>query len=137
MAVSDGNATAFAEPAALTSDWELRLGPPLFRPHQVYPGYLVGIFTGVLKNALPWAETWIGQIMGACAWLQVALLSGYQRTDAMRAMHRAMARAYAGSPHAHQAITKVLDHVSYRLPQKRCQVARQVQRWLRKHAYWS
>ena len=101
MTLSKGNATAFAEPAALTPDSELRLGPPLLSPHQAYPRYLAGIFTGVLKNALPWAESWIGQIMGACAWLQVALLSGYQRTDAMRAMHRAVACAYASSPHAH------------------------------------
>ena len=87
MVLSDNRATAFAELAALAPDWNLRLGPPLLSPHQAYPGYLAGIFTGILKNAIPWVETWIFQIMGACAWLQVALLSGYRRSDATRAMH--------------------------------------------------
>ena len=75
--------------------------------------------------------------MGACTWLQVALLSGCWRTDAIRAMHRAVARAYTGSPHTHQATTKILHHVSYTLPVKRCQVAQTVRKWLMKHAYWS
>ena len=134
MVLSDNRATAFAEPAALTPDWTLRLGPPLLSPHQACPGYLAGIFRGVLKNAMPWAETWIGQNMGACAWLQVALLSGYRRSDVTRAMHRAIARAYAGSPHAHQATTKLVHHVSYHLPKRRCQVAGMVQKWLIKNA---
>ena len=33
MILSDNRATAFAEPAALTPDWNLRLGPPLLSPH--------------------------------------------------------------------------------------------------------
>ena len=131
-----GKSTAFAEPAALTPDWCLRLGEPLMSPHRAYKGYLSSIFTGVLKNALPWADTWLGQILGGAAWLQVAILSGFSRAPAMRAMHRAVSKAYAGSPHAHQATTRRLYHLSHKQPLRRCQVARLIERWLEKHAYW-
>ena len=66
----------------------LRLGPPLISPHSKYPGYLGSIFTGVLKNALPFTVTWASQTMSAVAWLQVSMLSGYRRGEAMRAMHK-------------------------------------------------
>ena len=42
-------ATAFAEPAALTADWELKLGH-YSSAHSVV-GVLFCTFTGVLKNA--------------------------------------------------------------------------------------
>ena len=51
---------------------------------------------------------------------------GYRRSKAMRAMHRAVARTYAFTTHTHQATTKVLHHMSYYLPAKRCEVARRV-----------
>ena len=62
-----GDATAFAEPAALTPEWDLKLSEPLIRPHSAYHGLLLSIFTGVLKNILPWADSWLGQILSACA----------------------------------------------------------------------
>ena len=46
--------------------------------------------------------------------------------DGMRAMHRAVARTYAFPPHAYQASTKVLHHMSYHLPAKQCEAARRV-----------
>ena len=110
--------TAFAEPAALGDKWSPKLGPPLITPQHSHHGYLPSIFTGVLWNALPWVGTWLGQILGACAWLQVAVVSGYRGADAMRAMHKAVAGAYACTPHAYQATTKVLHHISYKLPLK-------------------
>ena len=55
----------------------------------------------------------------AAAWLQVAILSGFSRAHAMRAMHRAVSRAYAGSLHAHQVTTKCLHHASHKLPLRR------------------
>ena len=128
---------AFAEPVALTSDWDLRLGAPLISPHHAYQGYLSTIFTGDLKNTLPWAGSWLSQIFSAGAWLQVALASGFRRAEAMRAMHRAVARAHAGCPHALQATTKFLRDLSHRMPLKRCQVAGIVGKWLKQHAYQS
>ena len=129
--------TTFAEPAALGDNWSLKLGPPLITPLHSYHGYLPSIFTEVLRNALPWAGTWLGQILGACAWLQVAVVSEYRRAGAMRAMHKAVAKAYACTPHAYQATTKVLHHISHKLPLKRCVAVRAVGIWLSRHAYWS
>ena len=99
--------TAFAEPPALSDNWSLKLGPPLITPMHSYHGYLPSIFTGVLRNALPWAGTRLGQILGVCAWLQVAIVLGYRRADVMCAMHKVVAKAYACTPHAYQATTKV------------------------------
>ena len=121
-----GESTAFAEPAALTPEWNLCLGEPLLSPQRAYKGYLPSIFTSVLKNTPPRADTWLGQIMGAAAWLQVAILSGFPRSHAMRAMHKAVSRAYAGSPQAPQATTQCLHHVSHQLPRSRYRVARVV-----------
>jgi len=55
------------EPSALKGDWSLHLGAPLLSPHSQYPGYLGAIFTGVLKNALPFAASRVGQMLSAAA----------------------------------------------------------------------
>ena len=70
------------------------------------------------------------------AWLQVAILSGYGRAGAMRAMHRGVYRAYATAPHDVQATVKAVYSVSYILPAARQTVAQHIGRWLRRHAYW-
>ena len=89
------NGMAFAEPSALTENWTLRLAEPLLTPTCAYPAYLGAIFTGVLKNGLPFTDGWAGQILSAEAWLQVAILLGYSRAEAMRAMHKGLHPAYA------------------------------------------
>ena len=52
---------AFVEPSSVTQQWELKLGAPLHSPHFMYSGYLGAIFTGVLKNGLPFTVTWASQ----------------------------------------------------------------------------
>ena len=103
---------------------------------RAYHGYLGAIFTGVLKNGLPFTDSWAAQILSAAAWLHVAILSGYGRAEAMRAMHKGVYRAYATSPHDVQATVKAVYSVSYILPATRQTVAQHIARWLRKHAYW-
>ena len=131
-----GAGMAFAEPAALAASWELKLGPPLLSPGRAYQGYLGAIFTGVLKNGLPFTDSWAAQIFSAAAWLQVAILSGYGRAEAMRAMHKGVYRAYATAPHDVQATMKAVYSVSYILPAARHTVALHISQWLRGHAYW-
>ena len=63
---------AFVEPAALTARWELRLGPPLLTPSTSYQAFLPSILTGSLKNGLGWTTSWLGPLMSASAWMQVA-----------------------------------------------------------------
>ena len=92
---------AFAAPATLTADSELKLGAPLISPHHAYSVYLSCIFTWVLTNSLSTTNSWLGQILGAWAWLQVAILSGFPRETAMHAMRKAVAKAYARCPHTH------------------------------------
>ena len=101
-----------------------------------YPGYLGAIFTGFLKNSLPFAGSWAGQILTALAWLQVSMLVGYSRAAAMRAMHKGLHRAYAKSPHDIQATIKCVYQMSYSLPCPRQQAALGVLLWLKHHAYW-
>ena len=64
-----GNGMAFVEPFALTDQWTLCLAEPLLTPACAYPGYLGAIFTGVLKNGLPFKNGWGGQILSATTWL--------------------------------------------------------------------
>ena len=127
---------AFAEPCALTEYWTLRLAEPLPTPACAYPGNLDAIFTGVLKNGLPFTESWARQILSAAPWLQVARLSGYSRAEAMRAMHKGLHRSYATSPHNIQATIKAVYNLSYRLPCTRARAAQHVLHWIQKHAYW-
>ena len=131
-----GAGMAFAEPAALSASWELKLGPPLLSPGRAYRGYLGSIFTGVLKNGLPFTDSWAAQIFSAAAWLQVAMLSGYGKAEAMRAMHKGVCRAYATAPHDVQATVKAVYSVSYVLPAARHTVALHISHWLREQAYW-
>ena len=67
------------QPAALTDDWSLRLGPSLMSPKHAYKGYPSGNFTGALANGRPWVRTWSGQIVSTLAWLQTTPLSCYGR----------------------------------------------------------
>ena len=62
------------------------------------------------------------------------LFSGSRRTEAMRVLHRAVAKANPGSPHASQATIKVLHHLSYKMLLKRGLVAVHVGAWIRNHA---
>ena len=43
--------------------WDMRLGAPLMSPGCSYQGYLPSTVTRVLKNGLPWTQTWLGQLM--------------------------------------------------------------------------
>ena len=96
----ESGGTAFAELAALTSEWSLKLDAPLKTPHRANRDYLSAILTGVLNNTANWSTSWCGQILSAAAWLQVVLLSNYRRATAMRALHGAIHKAYCGSPHS-------------------------------------
>ena len=53
----------------------------------------------------------------------------------MSALRSAIHKAYCGSPHSVQATVKVLHHVSYHMPAKRCIVVVVIKRWLNKHAF--
>ena len=121
----DSEGTAFAEPAALAG-WDLKLDAPLKAPQRAPREHLPAILTGVVKNALPWATSWLSQILSGAAWLQVAPLSGFKRGVAMRALHKAVQKAYCSTPHSVPATIKILHHLSYHMPAKRCVVAARV-----------
>ena len=133
----EAGGTAFAEPAALTPVWSLKLDAPLKTPHTSNRDYLPGILPGVLKNTSNWSTSGCGQNLSQAAWLQVVLLLGFKRTTAMRALHGAIHKAYCGSPHSEKATVKVLHHLSYHMPAKRCIVVAAIKRWLNKHAFWA
>ena len=65
--------------------------------------------SGALKYGLPFSVAWSSQIMSAVVWLNVAILSGYERAEAMRTMHKGIFRAYATAP-----------PMMFRLPRKLC-----------------
>ena len=98
-------------------------GAPLLTPRDAYKGYLGSIFTGVLKNGAQWTGTCISEILSAATWLQVALLCGYRREMAMRAMHKGIHRAFVQSPHDTRATIKAVSSLSYSMPAPPCAVA--------------
>ena len=63
----NGTGLVFVELAAVIGSWDLRLGPPLLSPRRAYHGYLGAIFTGVLKDGLPFTDSWAAQILSAVA----------------------------------------------------------------------
>ena len=126
----------FVEPSSVAPEWKLRLGPPLLSPQLQYMDYLGSLFTGALKNGLPFAQMWALQIMSAAAWLNGALLSGYGRGEVMRAMHKGVFWAYATSPHDMHATVKAVYHMSYRLPRTQVAVVKVVALWLRTLGCW-
>ena len=128
--------TTFAEQAALTAEWSLELDAPPKTPEHAHREYLASILTGVVKNSLLRATTWISQFLSGAAWLQVTILYGFQRVAAIGAMHKAVQKAHCTTPHSVQATIKVLHHLSYHLPAKRCQVASYLGRWLENRAFW-
>ena len=94
-------------------------------------------FSQVCKK-MPFTDSWDpqAQIFSAAVWLQVAMLSGYGRVEAMRAMHKGVHRAYATAPHDVQATVKAVYPAPYILPASRHTVAQHISKWLRVHAYW-
>ena len=53
----------------------------------------------------------------------------------MRALHGAIHKAYCGRPPSEKATVKILHHVSYHMPAKRCAVVSAIKRWLNKPAF--
>ena len=111
-----GGGALFAEPAALTPEWSLKLDAPLKTPHRSNRHYLPGIPTGVPKNTSKWSTSWFRQILSIAPWLQVVLLSRFKRTTTMRARHGAIHKAYRGSPHSEKTIVKIMHHLSCHVP---------------------
>ena len=132
----EGTGLSHVQPVALRPNWSLCHGPPLLSPQHSYKGYLAGIFSSALANGRRWTHTWAAQILSACAWVHVALLSGYTRADAMWAMHSGIHRAYADSQHNVQGTVKAVYHLSYGLPAKKCVVVSALAAWLRRSASW-
>ena len=110
--------------------------PPLMTPGNSYQAYLPSILTGVLKSGLCWTTSWLGQLMSASTWMQVAQLSGFKWESAIRALHKAVQRAYQTSPHAVSATGKCLHPVTRKMPESPCVIVAKIGTWLRKHAYW-
>ena len=132
----EGKGLNHVQPAALTDTWDLRLGPSLMNPRHAYKGYLSGIFTGALANGRAWVCTWAGEILSALAWLQARMRAGYTRQESMRAMHRALHRAFAGEPHFLPATVKAVYTLSHRLPAPKCVIVAALQKHLKQFAHW-
>ena len=108
-----GMGAAHSHPSSLKPDWSLRLGPSRASPSLAPKHNPKAVFISVLTNTIPWCNTWASQILSALAWLQVALLSGYSRVAAMRALHAAIARAFAVTVHCTKATIKAVYSISY------------------------
>ena len=74
--------------------------------------------------------------MSAAAWMQVVLLSGFKWEVAVRALHKAVHRAYQTSPHVIAATVKCLYSVKRHMPACRRVVVSRVGAGLQKNAYW-
>ena len=74
--------------------------------------------------------------MSAAAWMQVVLLSGFKWHVAIKALHKAVHRAYQTSPHSVPAIVKCLYNVTRHMPETRCIVTARIGKWLEAHAFW-
>ena len=87
------------------------------------------------KGKLPFTTNLASQIFSVVVWLQVAMLSGYTRAEAMRAMHKALHQAYTTSPRDISSTIKAVYSISYKLPGNRAQVAAHVSQWFTRSAF--
>ena len=83
-------------------------------------GYLKSIFSSVLTSSNPWCATWVGQLLSAIAWCQVAVLCGYDRKHVVRSMHSAIQRAYGDSIHDSTKTAAYVYQTVALLPLLRC-----------------
>ena len=66
-----------------------------------------------------WTSSWLGQLMSAAAWMQVVLLSGFKWHAAIRALHKAVHRAYQTSSHSGPTMVRCLYHIIRHMPATR------------------
>ena len=100
---------AFVEPSALTTVWQLRLGPTLLSPEAACKGYLGSILTGVLKNGAQWT-LWIAEILWLCS---VATSGNQPCVQCTKCLHRVFVTT---SEHNTHTTIKALYSISYHLP---------------------
>ena len=74
--------------------------------------------------------------MSAATWMQVVLLNGFKWHNAVRALPKAVHRAYQTNPHSVPATMKCLYHITRHMPATRCVVVAQIGAWLKEHAIW-
>ena len=132
-----GMGVADLQPSALDSAWNLKSRPPLLSPPLAYLAYLAGIVTGALSNARHWCHTWAGEMLSLGAWLQIALLSGYQHKQVARAAHSAVTRALATSPNTLAQTVRFMYSLLPHLPMPHCCHLTFCAGWIRRQAHWA
>ena len=80
---------------------------------------------------------WAAELLSVAAWLQVSLLSGYNKKQVARAGHSAIIRAVSTSSHGHSHVVKYLYSILPHLPMPHCCHITFCAAWLQQHAHWA
>ena len=131
-----GRGTCVAHPSAFDEKWSLKLGPPLQSAWAVQDVALANLYTSLLVNALPFIRSWGGVLLSAAAWISLGLLSGHTAAVTLRAVHRALTRVVARTPHAVTPTRQCIAYIMPYLPASKSTVASLICRWLLRSAHW-
>uniref|UniRef100_A0A7S1I0D8 Uncharacterized protein n=1 Tax=Eutreptiella gymnastica TaxID=73025 RepID=A0A7S1I0D8_9EUGL len=124
------------QPASLDAEWALKWQPSMHSPGCCTKDYLATLFLGVMQGNLSMVRTWGGLLMSACAWMQVAALSGYSRQAITGAMVIAAGRACACMAHDLTRTERFIAWIAFRMPLSRSATAQAVYEWLGRNAFW-
>ena len=113
---ADGSPLVHLRPATLSSDWQLKWEPPLHPPAWSAPGGLPTSLLGVAQDNLNPVGSWGGTLLSAGAGMRVAVLSGYTKVQAAKAMGIAVGRACAPTAHDGNTSERFVHRISCTLP---------------------
>ena len=106
--------------SALSPAWSLKLGPPLLTATLSRPSYLPCLLTGVFSNCRKWCATWAGELLTFAAWMQIAVLCGYDKMVVHRATHSAVVRGLSTRIHDYHQTIRYLYTMGPHLPLPHC-----------------
>ena len=79
--------------------------------------------------------TWAGQLLTLAAWMQVAVLSAYDKRAVHRAAHSAVVRGLSTSIRNHNQPVRHLYTIGPHLPKLRCCIITCTLQWPRAHVF--
>ena len=124
-------------PSTLDASWNLKWVAPLQSPEHCSHRYIFDLFVRVLQSNLNLVRTWAGLLLLVAAWLQVAVLSGFQKSKLVGPMCEAITRACARTSDDAEPSKKWVGFIVRHLPSDREAVSNRLYFWLRRHGFWA
>ena len=124
-------------PSTLDDSWSLKWVAPLQSEDHCGHRYIFDLFIGVMQGNLTLIQSWAGLLLSAAAWLQVAILSGFQKSKLIGPLCEAVTRACAHSTDDAEPSSRWVGYIIRFLPTKKGEVCSRLYHWLRGNGFWA